>query len=328
VRTRPADLSDAQVAAALREGWTLDVSALEYKAVGFGSYHWWAQSTGADWFVTADDLELRRRKRSEPLGAPRQRLVAALSTARALHDAGLDFVVAPTPTRLGGMVHEVGTRFAVALYPHVVGEVHTWGPYPTRRERLAVLERVVAVHAAPASACRTAMLDHLLIQHRDQLSVALAGDDVAWGPGPFGEPARRLLGRHRSEVLRALDRYDALATVARRHDRMVLTHGEPHRGNTITTAKGVALIDWDTTLLAPPERDLWMLTDEDPSIVDDYAERSGRALDQRMLELYRLSWDLTEVAIYVSQFRQAHPDDADTRHAWSGLARYLAPTGG
>ncbi len=35
---------------------------------------------------------------------------------------------------------------------------------------------------------------------------------------------------------------------------MVLTHGEPHPGNTLMTNGGWVVVDWDTTLIA--ERDL------------------------------------------------------------------------
>ena len=34
---------------------------------------------------------------------------------------------------------------------------------------------------------------------------------------------------------------------------VVVTHGEPHVGNAIRTEAGWMLVDWDTTLLAPPE---------------------------------------------------------------------------
>jgi len=58
--------------------------------------------------------------------------------------------------------------------------------------------------------------------------------------------------------------YDALVvSVGASREPMVITHGEPHRANTIVTTAGVALIDWDTALLARRERDLWMLIDED-----------------------------------------------------------------
>lgn len=40
----------------------------------------------------------------------------------------------------------------------------------------------------------------------------------------------------------------------------VVTHGEPHPGNVIRTSHGLRIIDWTTVQMAPPERDLWMLT--------------------------------------------------------------------
>ena len=43
------------------------------------------------------------------------------------------------------------------------------------------------------------------------------------------------------------------------------------------------------------------------------------ALDEQALELYRLGWDLTEMALYVAQFRDVHDDSEDTRTAWDGL---------
>ena len=39
-------------------------------------------------------------------------------------------------------------------------------------------------------------------------------------------------------------------TVGRPAARMVLTHGEPHPGNTMRTVDGWRLIDWDTALVA------------------------------------------------------------------------------
>ena len=66
------------------------------------------------------------------------------------------------------------------------------------------------------------------------------------------------------------------------------------------------LIDWDTTLIAPPERDLWSLVGEDPAVSDAYTALTGTAVDPGAIELYRLGWDLAEIAIYVTQFRRPH----------------------
>lgn len=104
---------------------------------------------------------------------------------------------------------------------------------------------------------------------------------------------------------------------------MVLTHGEPHIENVILTATGPMLIDWDTTMVAPPERDLWMLESGDGTVIDTYTRVTGTQVLPSMLDLYRLRWDLTEVAIYTALFRQPHTDDTDARESWKNLNSYL-----
>lgn len=325
--TRPEGLPDSRVVDALRVGWGLGVDRIDYAAVGFGSYHWRITAGGVRWFVTADDLTARERDGSAPVVEPLRRLTAALSTARLLCDAGMGFVVAPRITRSGSVVHAVDERFAVALYPHVDGEAHTWGPYPSRLDRLVVLDLIAALHReGPESARCAPLVDDFVVQDRDQLVAALADRAGPWESGPFGEPARALLDAHAGRVSRVLEFYDGIAAaVTRQPGRMVVTHGEPHRANTITTAEGVMLIDWDTALLAPPERDVWALADEDPEVIDYYASRTGITPDGDALRLYRLRWDLTEIAIYIGQFRRPHRNTEDTQVAWDSLNHYLDP---
>ena len=151
--------------------------------------------------------------------------------------------------------------------------------------------------------------------------------DTRWTSGPYAEPARALLRPHADDVGRALRHYDELAgVVIEQRERMVVTHGEPHRGNTIATSSGIVLIDWDTVLIAPPERDLWSLAAEDPSIIADYEAATGTDTNRDSLELYRLRWDLTEVAMFVGDFRREHDDTEDNRVARSGLSSALDPS--
>ena len=329
VLTRPDGLADDTVAGALAAGWGLDATALDHAPVGFGSHHWWATAAGRTWFVTADDLVARRRSPGEPAEAAWHRLSAALGTARALRDAGLGFVVAPEPTRAGGVLYRVDARWAVAVHPRVDGEAHEWGPYPGEAERSAVVDLLVTLHGADVARVPALVDDHA-VPRRDAL-VALLGDLAAgrggpWSSGPYGERTRALLARHGDAVLEAFATHDRLAAaVAARPERLVVTHGEPHRANTLTTAGGPVLVDWDTALLAPPERDLWALAAEDAAAPAHYAARSGRTIDADALALYRLRWDLAEVAVYATDLRSPHEDTADTRTAWAGLVESLAP---
>lgn len=105
----------------------------------------------------------------------------------------------------------------------------------------------------------------------------------------------------------------------------MVAHGEPHGANVIRGARGHArLVDWDTTLLAPRERDVRFVLDEDLTGWDEYRDEAGAvALDERALRLYRLGWDLADIAIYTRDFRRAHEETEDTVVAWESLASYL-----
>jgi len=152
-----------------------------------------------------------------------------------------------------------------------------------------VLDRLVAIHRSTATVRDVALTDDFAIPGRDQLGVALTDNRSYWGPGPFAARAEQLLRQHGPDVETALARYDGLvAEVARSAERFVVTHGEPHRANTINTSNGVVLIDWDTALVAPPERDLWMLLAEEPAIAEDYTSRTGIDVQTAAVQLYRL----------------------------------------
>ena len=327
MRTQPGDLPDDAVVEVLASGWGLDVDEIAYAPVGFGSHHWSVVSATNKWFVTADDLDARTQHAEDTRARVRQRLAAALSTAAALRQRGCSFVVAPTPSRRGSVLEDIGDRYVVAVYPHVDGRTGQYGHYDSQAERFAVVDRLVETHAATDSVTSIALADDFAIPSRDRLVTAMSATSSPWSTGPFAERTRALLGRHADSLTIVLNRYDELADrVRRRGDGVVVTHGEPHRGNVIFTTDGASLVDWDTALLAPCERDLWSLIDEDPEVATYYSKESGRAVDNDALRLYRLWWDLCEVSLYVSQFHAPHVASADTETAWEALQEHLDPS--
>jgi spectinomycin phosphotransferase/16S rRNA (guanine(1405)-N(7))-methyltransferase len=324
MRTPPADLSDAAVLAELAGDWDLQIDSIVYAPVGFGSHHWRARGGGVEWFVTADDLGMKLQVAHEPRDRAFDRLQAALLTARGLRDAGLDFVVAPIPTVMGDVVRRVTDRYALAIYPYLDGRTRPWGQYESAADRRAILALVVALHGATSRVSTVTRTDDYGIGLRDELERALGDLGSTWDAGPYASAARDLLGRHARRVERLLARHDRLAAQARgRPERLVITHGEPHPGNAVQTGAGWALVDWDTALLAPPERDVWILAEGDESVVDAYQAATGRAVLADMLEFYRLTWHLADVAIYVHQFRRPHERSADVDKAWASLDRSL-----
>ena len=309
MRAAPDGLEVSAVVAALRDGWALDAADVEYAPVGGGSYHWHAVDRGGRRvFVTVDDLDQKTwlgDTQEASFGALRD----AFDTAAELAGHGLSFVVAPLRTRDGAPLVRLDDRYSLALFPFVEGEPGTWGGYETDADRLAVVELVAAVHRVPVGA-RAVGLE---ISGREHLDAALRDLEVPWAGGPLAEPTREAMQVAAPALVDLLALADRLRAEAEAQSvRSVVTHGEPHSGNIVRTSSGPVLVDWDTVALAPPERDLWMLTG------DGMEERYGSGVNAAALEYFRLSWDLKDLAEYLNVLRGPHTDNVDTR-AWVGF---------
>ena len=320
--TPPDGLPEAVLVLALGRSWGMAVTSMEYRPVGWGSHHWAvADAAGTRWFVTVDELENKRLSASEPLDAGFARLRSALEAALDLQACGAAFVVAPVPARDGEPLTRVNDRFGVAVYPFADGQSFDGGEFSSPAHRLSVLGLLVDTHTAPPAASRRALADDFAVPYRDELEAACAPAGEVADCGPYARPVSLLARQHAAPLQRLLARYDALVLAARAQDaRMVLTHGEPHPGNTMLTAGGWVLIDWDTALVAPPERDLWDLDPGDGSILDAYAQATGTSPRPSLLDLYRLRWDLADIAVDVSRFRRPHTGSIDDDQSWELLS--------
>ena len=331
--TPPADLPEALLVPALELHWGIRAASVRYRAVGWGSHHWAVSGEdGSRWFVTADELENKRLTQAEPLTAGFRRLRAALAAATDLRECGRNFVVAPVPAQDGEPLARVSSRFGVAVYPFVQGQSFGWAEFSSPAHRLAVLDLLAATHTAPSAARRRAQADDFRVPHRDELEAACQPGGDTPERGPYSRPAALLVQQHAAPLQLLLARYDHLvAAVRTQSSRIVLTHGEPHPGNTMLTAGGWVLIDWDTALAAPPERDLWSLDPGDGSILEAYADLTGVIPQPLMLDLYRLRWDITDIAVDVSRFRRTHPGTAEDEKSFgflSSLVRQASDGGG
>lgn len=324
--TRPAGLPDDTVTAALKSWWGFTAVSLEYQPVGFGSYHWLAgDRAGRRLFVTADDLAARQRTASDSTDDAFDRLDRAFGTALALRDqAGLSFVIAPLPAGAGRVAARLSDRYSLVAHPHVAGTAAGLdGEFTSAGDQRAVVDMLIQIHRARAGMPCT---DDFVVPHLDILESLLAQPGGAWRGGPYARAAQDLLRTHAADLRVLIAAYRRLAgQVASEPERMVITHGEPHAGNVLVTPSGLVLVDWDTTLAAPPERDLWDLASDNPALLDYYTAATGSAIDETALTLYRLWYDLAEIGEYLSLFRDPHDETADTREAWNNLRHFLRP---
>lgn len=341
MRDRPAELTDAELVAALGHGWGLAVREMTYRPVGAGSYHWSVlDDAGRTRFVTVDDLGVAdlggaERGRDDTFDELARALGAALALRR---DAGLEFVVAPLPARDGAAVWRLDSRYAVSVFPLVHGDAGAFGTHRPE-DLVAVADLLAALHLATGRVAARTPYAELVLPGRDGLEDALGELDRPWTGGPYAEPARRLLAERATRVTALLADFDTLvARVPADPVNWVVTHGEPHPGNLIRGRDGLRLIDWETVRIAPPERDLWMIAGT--GIVSDATTASGRAaaeealarytrvtgrpVDPAGLALYRLWWELADIASFVDDLRRPHGATADSAAGLDYLRGYLA----
>ncbi|MEP6623164.1 MAG: phosphotransferase [Acidimicrobiia bacterium] len=311
--TRPTDLTDVAVRAAVEDGWGVDAISLVYRPVGFGSHHWELRdAAGVRWFATVDRLGVAP-------DASRRRLEAAYRCAVHVRNTGCESVIAPVPTMTGALLVALEADYAMALFPFVVGQSFAWDDFSTPHHRSEVLDLLVAVHRASHPE-GTVVVDDFVIPHRRLLERSSAPD----GPGPYSAAAGSLLAAHRDAIGRALDRYDRLGSSNDvPQTPWVVTHGEPHPGNTMRTDAGWVLVDWDTALIAPPERDLWWLDAADDAMPEQYESATGYRPRRWMLDRYRLGWDLADLGVYARRFAGPHGDSDDDRKSWSEMQRLV-----
>ncbi len=340
MNTPPPELSPADLAAALAAGWGLAVHDLHYLPVGFGGHHWRAlDERGQPRFVTVHDLDAPVQAAPDPDSAFAA-LERAFAVAVALRDpavgTALPFVTAPVRGAGGSVVRRLGPRFAVSLQPWVDGRAGTFGAPRDASERRLLAELVGRLHAATAALAGAGLTlparEDFALQAREPLEAALADLGHPWPSGPFAEPARALLLARRGALERRLRAYDARSRPLALDDtRWVVTHGEPHPGNVLRSADGNRhLVDWDTVLLAPPERDLHHilrspLRGEDLVAVRAYLASAGSSrVDVHTLQHYRDRWTLTDVSTAITHIRAPHERTPDVRTAFGALRSGLA----
>ena len=285
----PPDLTDTDVLEVVRRHWEPRADAVEHLPVGWGAHH--SRVDVADvplLFATLDPVSPRHTAET---------LEAAYATAAGL---GLDFVWPCLPRTDGGCTVRTGDR-AWSVTGWLPGE----RPDRSVPEVSDLLARLHALAPPPGAPVWTTVVDPAL---GDRLRGLLQQD---W-PGPLGPAARELVAERLAQV----------GGWAREHARLlgladpatyVVTHGEPGVHNQWVARGRTWLLDWESLLLAPRERDLATLVHEGRDVDHDPA----------MVRLFDLEWRLSEIWAFASWLQGPHPGDADDRTALGGLTEEL-----
>ena len=294
----PIELTDREVLRIVRAAWDVEATGVEHLAVGFGAHHWRVDgSGGSSLFATYDRFGTRHSLDS---------LTAAYAGAMRLADAGLEFVLAPLPTRSGGVLVPVAEG-ALSCTPWLDAAAVGEGAVDDADVAAANIADLARLHATDPPAGLPSWSPLVKAGVGDRLADLVAN---AWTTGPYGEPARRAVAERVAAIAEWTGRYLALAEAATDR-RWVVTHGETHTRNQLMTPGGIRFVDWESLKLAPRERDLATL------VQAGYGARVDA--DPEMVELFDLEWRLAEIVEYVHWFAAPHTGTDDDRIAFGGL---------
>lgn len=243
----PPPVSPHLICAHLREARGVIVAALDFLPLGadVGTAVFRAASVdGRDYFV-----KLRRG----PF-----RMASVMLPAR-LAALGIDAIIPPLPDLRGNLVTSLDD-YAVIVYPFIPGR-SAYEIALTDSQRAALGAAARAIHAAeiPPAERDDAPVETYDPQWRNGAGELLA---LAQRRGPFPDAVAAdmaaFMRRRSRTIVKLIDCAATLAeTLVRQSPRFVLCHGDLHAGNLHVADDGrVYIVDWDTLIFAPPERDL------------------------------------------------------------------------
>ncbi|MBS4103456.1 phosphotransferase [Tsukamurella paurometabola] len=301
--TPPDRPTAADVLAAVRDAWSMEVTAAVHLPLGFGAHHWRVDgAAGAAAFATVDlDTEIR----------PLELTAAAYRSAARLQADGVPGVVAPVPAADGRYLVPLGPD-GLSLTPWLDGRT------PSEDEARAAAERTVGLLLELHAATPPAGIPRWSTRVPADLATR-AGRMTAkpWDQGPYGEAARAAVASRLDAIGDWVVRHAALVARAGTGAGWVPTHGEPHHANQMLIGDELVFVDWESLRLAPPERDL---LDVPAPLRPAFGARDWA------VELFALEWRLTEIAEYLDGFSGPHGDGPDEVAAYRGLLEELGLT--
>jgi spectinomycin phosphotransferase len=249
----PPDVSDASLRACLRDHFGVRVTEIAFLPIG-------NDVDTAVYRVVTDDatpyfLKLRGWRRSGRFDA------TTVTIPRFLHDQGIAQVIAPIPTRERKLWVRLDA-FAVILFPFIAGRNGFAAPL-SERQWIAFGAALKQVHTAIVPPTLSAQIPREtyapLWRHRAKALQARV-EETAFTDPIAAELAAFLHAKH-DDISHLIARAGMLGDALRaRPPAHVLCHADIHAANILIGTDGALyIVDWDTLILAPKERDLMFI---------------------------------------------------------------------
>lgn len=186
---------------------------------------------------------------------------ATVAVPRLLKEQGVAQIIAPVETRTGQLSSRVDD-FAVILSPFVMGQNGFEANLSDSQWReLGVALRGIHAAGVPEPLRRRIPHEAYSPRFRDAVGSYLAQVENTAFDDPVAAKLATIMRARRGEIAHLVARAEALGDALReRSPGHVLCHADIHGGNVLIGAGGALhIVDWDTLMFAPKERDLMFI---------------------------------------------------------------------
>lgn len=319
----PLNISHTQLTSALESAYGLRVRRTDFLPLG-------ADVDTAVYRVVAEDrssyfVKLRRGAFNE----------SSVTYPKYLHDQGVRHIIPALPVDNGELWTDV-REFKLVLYPFVEGR-DAYQVALSEQHWLAFGATLRRIHEVtpPASILRRlpreAYSDHWRATVKALLERGGAGLD------PLAADMVGFLESKRDDILRLIGRTEDLAAdLEAQQLELRMCHADLHAGNLLVGEDdGFYLVDWDTLLLAPKERDLMFIgaglmgghrpSDEERELFfKGYGETEASDL---ALAYFRFERIIQDIAAFGEELLSGEGGDEDRRQSLRYLKGNFLPNG-
>lgn len=237
-----------------------------------------------------------------------------------LSDQGIQQIIPPLATNTGQLWADLA-GFKTILYPFINGQNGYERPLTDDHWReLGATLRQIHTAVIPPTLAHFIRRETFSAQWRDVVRVALAEWVTAVYDDPVARDCAAFLQSKRAQITKLVTRTQQLARTLRAEmPAFTLCHADLHAGNVLLNDQAFYVVDWDTLLFAPKERDLMFAgaglfgngrssAEEERLFYQGYGETE---VNLAALAYYRRERIIEDIAIYCQQLLLTHDGGAD-----------------
>ena len=316
------ELQDELIISRLHDGYGLRIAGVAFLPLG-------ADLNTAVYRVVADDgrqhfLKLRRGVFDE----------TAVAVPKFLSDRGIAQVMAPIATRTQGLWTSLDALNLI-LYPFIEGH-SGFDVDLSDRQWVELGATLKSIHTTvlPSGLSRRVQQETYSPQWRDSVKTFQARIEGSAYNDPVAAKLAAFLQTRREEIQFIVERAEQLGTTLQRQaSEFVLCHADIHAGNVLIGANDeLYIVDWDTSILAPKERDLmfvgggvggvWHEAREEASFYQGYGKAE---IDPVALAYYRYERIVQDIATTCEQIFLTAEGGEDREEGLQNLMSQFLP---